>query len=205
MSMPPINHTPLLFLVTAHMPRTPREPSETHQIFTLRLNHLFDTRLDPLGKPYSVRQVAEQTGMSASYVSNLRRGRTTRPGADKIEALAHFFGVDMAYFMGSERVALPDDTTANDELLRKALENPLVREVAVTTGQFNQEQWTHMLAILEHQVAIQRIAEERVRQEYERKAAAERPPRDRATGRRKDQGQAPRGSTESGEAGDTTE
>jgi len=89
----------------------------------------------------------------------------------------------MAYFMGSERVTLPDETTAHDEVLRKALENPLVREVAVTTGQFNQEQWTHMLAILEHQVEIQRIAEERVREEYERKAAVERPPRDISTGR----------------------
>jgi len=167
------------------MPRTPREPSDTDQIFTLRLNHLFETYLDDEGKPYSVRQVAAQTGVSASYVSNLRRGRTTRPGADKIEALARFFGVDMAYFMGSERVALPDDTTAHDEVLRKALENPLVREVAVTTGQFNQEQWKHMLAILEHQVEIQRIAEERVRAEYERKAVAERPPRDISTSRRR--------------------
>ncbi len=181
--MPPTNHMPLLFLVTAHMPRMPREPSEGDQVFTLRLNNLFETRRDPEGKPYSVRQVAAQVGMSASHLSNLRRGRTTRPGADKVEALARFFGVDMAYFMGSERVTLPDDTTANDELLRKALENPLVREVAVTTGQFNQEQWTHMLAILEHQVEIQRIAEERVRAEYERKAAMERSPRDISTGR----------------------
>ena len=181
--MPSMSRTPLLFLVTANMPRTPREPSETDQVFTLRLNHLFDTHLDPEGKPYSVRQVAAQSGVSASYVSNLRRGRTTRPGADKIEALARFFGVQMAYFMGSERVTLPDDTTANDEVLRKALENPLVREVAVTTGQFNQEQWKHMLAILEHQVEIQRIAEERVRAEYERKATTERPPRDISTGR----------------------
>jgi len=181
--MPSMSRMPLLFLVTAHMPRTPREPGETDQVFTLRLNHLFETRRDPEGKPYSVRQVAEQSGVSASYVSNLRRGRTTRPGADKIEALARFFGVDMAYFMGSERVTLPDDTTAHDEVLRKALENPLVREVAVTTGQFNQEQWTHMLAILEHQVEIQRIAEERVREEYERRAGTPQPPRDISTGR----------------------
>ncbi len=181
--MPPTNHMPLLFLVTAHMPRMPREPSEGDHVFTLRLNNLFETRRDPEGKPYSVRQVAAQVGMSASHLSNLRRGRTTRPGADKIEALARFFGVEMAYFMGSERVTLPDETTAHDEVLRKALENPLVREVAVTTGQFNQEQWKHMLAILEHQVEIQRIAEERVREEYERKAAVERPPRDISTSR----------------------
>jgi len=180
--MPPISRTPL-FLVTAHMPKTPREPRESDQLFALRLDQLFETHLDPTGKPYSVRQVAAHTGMSASYLSGLRRGKLTGPGADKVAALARFFGVEMAYFMGSERVELPA-ATAGDDRLRKALENPLVREIAVTTGDFNREQWDHMLAILEHQVEIQRIADERARKKYERRAAAERPPRDIASGRR---------------------
>ncbi len=188
--MPSISRTPL-FLVTAPMPKTPREPRENDQLFALRLDQLFETHLDPIGKPYSVRQVAAHTGMSASYLSGLRRGKLTGPGADKVAALARFFGVDMAYFMGSERVELPA-TTAGDDRLRKALENPLVREIAVTTGDFNREQWDHMLAILEHQVEIQRIADERARQKYERQAAAERPPRDIASGR---QGQARAGDT----------
>ncbi len=193
--MPPISRTPL-FLVTAHMPKTPREPRQSDQLFALRLDQLFETHLDPTGKPYSVRQVAAHTGMSASYLSGLRRGKLTGPGADKVAALARFFGVDMAYFMGSERVELPA-TTAGDDRLRKALENPLVREIAVTTGDFNREQWDHMLAILEHQVEIQRIADERARKKYERQATAERPPRDIASGRRSN-GQ------EQARAGDTT-
>ncbi len=180
--MPPISRTPL-FLVTAHMPKTPREPRESDQLLALRLDQLFETHLAPTGKPYSVRQVAAHTGMSASYLSGLRRGKVTGPGADKVAALARFFGVEMAYFMGSERVELPE-TTAGDDRLRKALENPLVREITITTGDFNREQWDHMLAILEHQVEIQRIADERARKKYERRAAAERPPRDIASGRR---------------------
>ncbi len=188
--MPSISRAPL-FLVTAPMPKTPREPRENDQLFALRLDQLFATHLDPTGKPYSVRQVAARTGMSASYLSGLRRGKVTGPGADKVAALARFFGVEMAYFMGSERVELPA-TTAGDERLRKALENPLVREIAITTGDFNREQWDHMLAILEHQVEIQRIADERARQKYERQAAAERPPRDITSGR---QGQARAGDT----------
>jgi len=193
--MPPISRTPL-FLVTAHMPKTPREPRESDQLLALRLDQLFETRLDPTGKPYSVRQVAAHTGMSASYLSGLRRGKLTGPGADKVAALARFFGVEMAYFMGSERVELPE-ATAGDDRLRKALENPLVREIAITTGDFNREQWDHMLAILEHQVEIQRIADERARKKYERQATAERPPRDIASGRRSN-GQ------EQARAGDTT-
>ncbi len=179
------------------MPKTPREPRQSDQLFALRLDQLFETHLDPTGKPYSVRQVAARTGMSASYLSGLRRGKLTGPGADKVAALAGFFGVEMAYFMGSERVELPE-TTVGDDRLRKALENPLVREIAVTTGDFNREQWDHMLAILEHQVEIQRIADERARKKYERRAAAERPPRDIASGRpRQEQGQARAGDTAS--------
>ncbi len=192
--MPSISRTPL-FLVTAPMPKTPREPRENDQLFALRLDQLFATHLDPTGKPYSVRQVAAHTGMSASYLSGLRRGKLTGPGADKVAALARFFGVEMAYFMGSERVELPA-ATAGDDRLRKALENPLVREIAVTTGDFNREQWDHMLAILEHQVEIQRIADERARKKYERQAAAERPPRDIASGR-------PRQGPEQARVGDT--
>jgi len=128
------------------MPKTPREPRQSDHLFALRLDQLFETHLDPTGKPYSVRQVAAHTGMSASYLSGLRRGKLTGPGADKVAALARFFGVEMAYFMGSERVELPA-VTAGDDRLRKALENPLVREIAITTGDFNREQWDHMLAI----------------------------------------------------------
>ncbi len=199
--MPSISHTPL-FQVIAHMPKTPREPRENDQLFALRLDQLFATHLDPAGKPYSVRQVATRTGMSASYLSGLRRGKVTGPGADKVEALARFFGVEMAYFMGSERVDLPE-ATAGDARLRKALENPLVREIAVTTGDFNRAQWDHMLAILEHQVEIQRIADERARKKYERQAAAERPPRDIASGRRQGQGQV--GDSEPGDGDDSVQ
>jgi len=103
----------------------------------------------------------------------------------------------MSHFMGSERVELPE-ATAGDDRLRKALENPLVREIAITTGDFNREQWDHMLAILEHQVEIQRIADERARKKYERQAAAERPPRAIASGRPR-QGQGRPGDTAPGD------
>jgi len=126
------------------MPRTPREPSQSDQVFTVRLNTLFDTHRDPEGNPYSVRHVAAHVGVSASYISALRRGNVTRPGADKVEALARFFGVEMAYFMGSEHVELPA-IGADNERLRKALENPLVREIAVTTGDFNIVQTPNLL------------------------------------------------------------
>jgi len=61
-----------------------------------------------------------------------------------------------------------------------------------------------MLAILEHQVEIQRIADERARKKYERQAAAERPPRDIASGQRRPrQGQARAGDTAPNDGDDT--
>ena len=148
------------------MPRQPRIPDQSDQRFTLRLNGLFESYRGEDGKPCSLRHVAARTGISASYLSNLRRGRTTRPGADTLGALARFFGVEMSYFMSAEiDAAVLGVPLTEDDALRQALENPLVREIALRTGQFGLEEWTHMLAILEHQVALQRLTEERVRRE----------------------------------------
>src|SRR5690348_10629257 len=91
-----------LSLVASDMPRKPKEFNKRDALFTERLNHLFTTRMDPEGKPYSVRGVAEATGISATYVSNMRTGKVGLPGLDKLEALASFFGVPVSYFMGAE-------------------------------------------------------------------------------------------------------
>lgn len=199
-----------LSLVKVEMPRKRRDPAAAGpaQPFAKRLNELFDKRLDPAtGKPYSGQQVAAATGIAASSLSSMRRGKVEAPGIDKVTALARFFGVDPGYLTGSERVAYPE-IAENDQALREALENPVVRDIAIQTRSFNREQWDHFLAMLEHQREIDRITEERIRHEYERKAAAERPPRDISTGRRRtDQEQEPplRGITEPGSDADTPE
>ncbi len=185
------------------MARKRRDPEAEGpaQPFAKRLNELFDTRLDPAtGKGYSARRVAEATGIAASSLSSMRRGKVEAPGIDKVTALARFFEVDPGYLTGSEPVVYPE-IAQNDQALREALENPVVRDIAIQTRTFNREQWSHFMAMLEHQREIDRITEERIRREYEHKAAAERPPRDIATGRRrKDQEQVPplRGATEPG-------
>jgi len=174
-----------LSLVKVEMPRKRRDPAAAGpaQPFAKRLNELFDKRLDPAtGKPYSGQQVAAATGIAASSLSSMRRGKVEAPGIDKVTALARFFGVDPGYLTGSEPVTYPE-IAQNDQALREALENPVVRDIAIQTRTFNREQWDHFLAMLEHQREIDRITEERIRREYERKAAVERPPRDISTGR----------------------
>ncbi len=190
------------------MARKRRDPANEGptQPFAKRLNELFETRLDPAtGKAYSGQRVADATGIAASSLSSMRRGRVEAPGIDKVTALARFFGVDPGYLTGSEPVEYPE-VAQNDQALREALENPVVRDIAIQTRTFNREQWSHFLAMLEHQREIDRITEERIRREYERKAAAERPPRNISTVRRRmDQGQAPRGDAEPDVGEDTTE
>lgn len=72
--------------------------------FAQRLNRLFDTVYPP-GKrrPYSSAEAvtsvrAAGTPMSAPYLSQLRSGKRDNPSTATIQALAMFFGVDVAYF-----------------------------------------------------------------------------------------------------------
>ncbi len=204
---PPPRRRAHLSMVKVEMPRKRRDLNAAGpaQPFATRLNELFDKRLDPAtGKTYSAQHVAAATGIAASSLSSMRRGKVEAPGIDKVTALARFFGVDPGYLTGSERVVYPE-IAENDQALREALENPVVRDIAIQTRSFNREQWDHFLAMLEHQREIDRITEERIRREYERKAAAERPPRDIASGRRRKgaaQRQAREGDTAPGDGDD---
>lgn len=72
--------------------------------FAQRLNRLFDTVYPPgRNRPYSSAEAvasvrAAGTPMSAPYLSQLRSGKRDNPSGATMEALAHFFGIDAAYF-----------------------------------------------------------------------------------------------------------
>ena len=63
-----------------------------------KLNRLFETRHSPKGKPYSIREVARETGLTHTTVAALRRGEVKNPSHLSIERLARFFAVDPSYF-----------------------------------------------------------------------------------------------------------
>ena len=88
-----------------------------------RIDRLFRTRLNPMGKEFSYRQVARaisQNGygaeqgeaVSATYIWALRTGVKTNPTMRHLQALARFFDVSPAYFF--------DDELTDAELLRVA-------------------------------------------------------------------------------------
>ena len=218
---------PLLCIVGGEMPRRGKEPGDegAGALFAERLNSLFATRVNPAtGQPYSLREVSEATGglVSRAYLSTLRRGLVTMPGLHIIEALARFFGVPTGYFLGHDTddvpgVAAPShDAGATDEsdeeaALRLALSDPLVRETALRVKDFGPEEWKLMIGMVENQMALRRLAEERARAGVVGPTSppdsspppASPTPRDISTARRRAKRRGD--TTDTGVGGDTTE
>lgn len=71
--------------------------------FAAVLNWLFRTHLKTTDegreKPYTLREVAQGTGISIGYLSEARRGNIENPSLDKLLLLAKFFGVGAAVFL----------------------------------------------------------------------------------------------------------
>ena len=109
------------------------------------LNHLFETRLSPEGRPYTLTEVAKGTGLSVPYLSILRKGTIGSVQFERIEALARFFHVPLDYFSQEDP---PVDSM--DDLIRDALAKPLVREVALRAGKIGMAQRALVLQMLEH-------------------------------------------------------
>ncbi len=166
----------LLYIVGGEMPRRGKEPGdEGGALFAERLNSLFATRVNPAtGHPYSLREVSGGTGglVSRAYLSTLRRGIVAMPGLHIVEALATFFTVPTGYFLGHDIGDIPgasppsvDDEGVTDEdaTVRQALADPMVREIALKVKDFGPEEWKLMIGMVESQMALRRLAEERAR------------------------------------------
>ncbi len=191
---------PLLCIVGGEMPRRRREPGDAAAgaLFGERLNSLFATRPDPAtGQPYSLRDVSEGTNglVSWAYLSTLRRGGVAMPGLQIIEALAHFFDVPTGYFLGHDTGDVPGaSTSSNDDegepdaeaVLRLALADPLVQEIALKVKDFGPEEWKLMIGMVESQMTLRRLAAERERTTRATPPPpppSSPPPRDISTGR----------------------
>lgn len=67
-----------------------------------RLQTLFSRPVEPGGRPPTLRQAAEATGISISYLWRLKAGRTRNPTKEVLTKLSGFFGVPVAYFTGDD-------------------------------------------------------------------------------------------------------
>lgn len=136
-------------------PESDRDHQQSRQ-FAVLLNHLFATRLAPAGRPYTLTEVSKATGLSVPYLSILRKGTIGSVSLQRAAALAQFFHVSLDYF---RQEGPPVDTM--DELMREALAQPLVREVALRAGKVGTAQRALVLQMLEHaDQVLQEIARE---------------------------------------------
>src|SRR5579885_330764 len=132
-----------------------REGGRDPQRFCKVLNHLFATRrkkeADGREKPYTLREVAQATGISIGYLSEARRGTIENPSVDKIELLARFFGVSSGIFL-EPGPAEPVEEGGTAEIpypLRQALAQPLVGQIALRAGSFSEVERSMILEIMD--------------------------------------------------------
>jgi len=101
--------------------------------FHEKLDRLFRTVRNPkTGRPFSLREVtallpSNTTGVTASYLSLLRRGERTNPGLDLVTDLAGVFEVPTSYFFDDDVAATVDQQiTARNAWreLQEAMDRP---------------------------------------------------------------------------------
>jgi len=131
------------------------QPSKDGPRLAVLLDHLFETRLSPSGRPYSLTEVSAGTGgkLTVSYLSALRKGKVAAPSADKVQALANFFGVRATYFTGQDSLvesAVSDD----DDEMRQAMAQPLVRLVARRAGSLGHAEQALILRLMDDAHAL---------------------------------------------------
>jgi transcriptional regulator with XRE-family HTH domain len=106
-----------------------REDDAFQGVIAERLNQLFAT-YRPLDRPYTLKEVADGSGVSVQYLSQLRNGDRTDPSHSKLSAIARFFGVPVGYFSDDatfrrtdeelQALALMRDSGIRDLALRAA-------------------------------------------------------------------------------------
>jgi len=123
--------------------------------FAIRLNNLFESRMNPkTGHRYTLREVSEATGgaLGVSYVGALRRGQIAMPPAHRVRLLAEVFHVDLEYFF--EKPASIEDrsdekVSTAEANLRRVLADPTVSSIALRAGKLGPAERELVLQTLE--------------------------------------------------------
>lgn len=118
-----------------------RDSDASSRTFAAKLNHLFATVRPAHGGEASYREVAaaiaEQGGptISSSYIYQLRSGVRENPTLRHVQALAKYFGVEVAYFTDEEIAERTDAQLATLAAMRDAG----VRSIALRASHLSPE------------------------------------------------------------------
>lgn len=117
------------------------DSGDASRSFSAKLNHLFATVRPADGEEASYREVAaaiaEQGGptISPSYIYQLRSGIRENPTLRHVQALAKYFGVDVAYFTDDDFAEQTDAQLATLAAMRDAG----VRSIALRAANLSPE------------------------------------------------------------------
>ncbi len=86
---------------------------------------LFDSVRHPEGRPFTLQEVSEATGVSLGTIAQMRSGKIQNPQLNTLRALCPFFGIPLRYF----------ETTTREECYAiltnpSTLAKPVLNEIA---------------------------------------------------------------------------
>lgn len=110
-------------------------------------DHLLATRRSPLGQPYSITDVSKATGLSVPYLSHIHHGKIAAVPFQKVELLARFFGVPLAYFSQDEPSQPLEDAT--EDAIRRILAEPYGRDLVLRIGDLSSRERALILQMVE--------------------------------------------------------
>ena len=109
------------------------------------LNYLFTTKVKPGGKRYTLREVADGTGISIAFLSEARHGHKENPPKEFIEELAAFFGVPPAFFFGP----LPNNTSSIEAAVQEAFAKPAMGRILMRAGGYSEVEREMLLDLMD--------------------------------------------------------
>lgn len=106
-----------------------------------KVDYLFRTVRKPTGEQYTNEEVHQATGISAPYLSRLRKKKVSNPGRDVLEALSIFFRVGPEYWFRSGTYITPsEEQQAQVAVIHRKLDE----------GNYTPEQVRFIAQMLEH-------------------------------------------------------
>jgi len=118
----------------------PAEEEEEPTPFSELLDYLFMTTLKTLPdgrqKRPTLRDVANATGISISYLSEARRGAKENPPKEFIELLARYFDVPPAYFFGQ----LPGHVAHHEHADPRLVSDPVLDKILLRASAYGRRE-----------------------------------------------------------------
>ena len=125
-------------------------PSGAGTTFAERLRNIRESSRNPATQePYTVREIAEGTGLSQTYIRVLLRGEVEMPSAARVQRLARFFGATIEELTGEAPLDdIPTRAGDADVAIRQALRDSRIKDFALRAGKLGPREKSLILRLV---------------------------------------------------------